>query len=73
MKWLLIPAVLAMLALCGYLAACSGARRWLSLREWWGGPRRVIWAGARPCPHCDAPPGTAHSSSCPRGVQGSKK
>ena len=20
----------------GYLAACAGAERWLSLREWWG-------------------------------------
>lgn len=26
---------LAMLA-CGYLAACAGAQRWLSFREWWG-------------------------------------
>ena len=23
--------------LCGYLASCAGAGRWLTLREWWGG------------------------------------
>lgn len=33
---------LAVLALCGYLAACAGAERWLTLREWWGETR---------CPH----------------------
>ena len=25
---------LAVLWLCGYLAACAGAGRWLTLREW---------------------------------------
>lgn len=26
-------------------------------------------AGFKPCPHCDAPPAYAHSSSCPAGAQ----
>jgi hypothetical protein len=30
------PLVLIVLGLCGYLAACAGAQRWLTLREWWG-------------------------------------
>jgi hypothetical protein len=21
---------------CGYLAACAGAEKWLTLKEWWG-------------------------------------
>jgi hypothetical protein len=28
--------ILAVLGLCGYLAACAGAERWLTFREWWG-------------------------------------
>ena len=39
MRYLLIPAVLAVLFLCGYLAACAGGERWLTLREWLGKPR----------------------------------
>ena len=35
MKWLLIPAGLLLLGLCGYLSACAGAQRWLTFREWW--------------------------------------
>ena len=31
-------AALALLGLCGYLAACAGAERWLTFREWWGKP-----------------------------------
>ena len=29
-------AVVAALAMAGYLAACAGAERWLTLREWLG-------------------------------------
>lgn len=29
-------AVVAALLACGYLAACAGAERWLTLGEWWG-------------------------------------
>lgn len=29
-------AALAVLWLCGYLAACAGSERWLTLREWLG-------------------------------------
>ena len=37
MRYLLLPiALLALLGLCGYLAACAGAQRWLTFREWWG-------------------------------------
>jgi hypothetical protein len=36
MRWLLIPLVLIVLGLGGYLAACAGAQRWLTFREWWG-------------------------------------
>ena len=32
--------------------------------------RMVSRAASKPCPHCDAPPGHAHSSSCPAGSQG---
>jgi hypothetical protein len=28
--------VLALLGCLGYLSACAGGERWLSLREWWG-------------------------------------
>ena len=31
---LLVCAVLAVLMLCGYLAACAGAQRWLNFRKW---------------------------------------
>lgn len=31
---LLVVAVLAVLGLCGYLAACAGAQRWLNFRKW---------------------------------------
>jgi hypothetical protein len=41
MKWLLIPVVLFITFLCGYLAACAGAQRWLGLREWWIGSSRM--------------------------------
>jgi hypothetical protein len=33
---LLCCAALAVLGLGGYLAACAGAQRWLTFREWWG-------------------------------------
>lgn len=29
-------AVAGFLLLFGYLAACAGAERWLTFREWWG-------------------------------------
>lgn len=34
---LTVLAVLGALAGMGYLAACAGAERWLTLREWLGG------------------------------------
>lgn len=33
---IIIALALAGLGLCGYLAACAGAGRWLTFREWWG-------------------------------------
>ena len=30
-----VEAVVLLMAI-GYLAACAGAMRWLTLREWWG-------------------------------------
>ena len=50
MTYLLIPLVLAVLMLCGYLAACAGAERWLSLREWWGTKKRTAGVALRPAP-----------------------
>jgi hypothetical protein len=35
---LIISAAIAALGACGYLAACAGAGRWLTFREWWGTP-----------------------------------
>lgn len=32
--FLLVCAVIAVLALGGYLAACAGAQRWLNFRKW---------------------------------------
>lgn len=29
-------ALLAALGVAGYLSACAGAQRWLTLGEWWG-------------------------------------
>jgi hypothetical protein len=36
---LIILGALVLLAGAGYLAACAGAERWLTLREWIGGRR----------------------------------
>lgn len=33
---LITLAALGVLWGCGYLAACAGAERWLTFREWWG-------------------------------------
>lgn len=35
--FLICCALVAVLGGMGYLAGCAGARRWLTLREWWGG------------------------------------
>jgi hypothetical protein len=36
--------------------------------EWQERHQQCLTTGVKPCPHCDAPPGTPHSSSCPAGV-----
>ena len=33
---ILLIAVVGVLFGGGYLAACAGAQRWLTFREWWG-------------------------------------
>jgi hypothetical protein len=33
---MIVVVVATGLAVCGYLAACAGANRWLTLREWLG-------------------------------------
>ena len=37
---MVLAAAFVVLAAMGYLAACAGAERWLSLREWIGQRRR---------------------------------
>lgn len=32
---ILVAGVVFLFLGCGYLAACAGAQRWLTLREWW--------------------------------------
>jgi cell division protein FtsW (lipid II flippase) len=32
---LIIICILIILLLIGYLSACAGAERWLTLKEWW--------------------------------------
>ena len=35
-KYLLVPLFLLVIAILGYLAACAGANRWLTFKDWWG-------------------------------------
>lgn len=37
---LAIVVVPALLFFVAYLAACAGAQRWLSIREWWRGSKK---------------------------------
>jgi hypothetical protein len=56
---LVCAAPVAVLGL-GYLAACAGGQRWLTLREWWGVTKHVHGAAStEPYQHCEAH-GLAH-------------
>lgn len=49
-----VPAVLLG---CGYLCACAGGQKWLTLREWWSGPVKFNDGHVpKPCPWPVPPP-----------------